>query len=135
MEDTPFFPCPDLPEEQVRRFGTLELAYVGDSVFDLYVRGLLTVQGIRTADMHRRAVASVNARAQAASLELLLPLLTQEEAAVVRRGRNVHVHHGAPKGVSHQEYSSATALEALLGYLFLTGRSGRLNDLLSRIDV
>lgn len=135
MEERPIFPCPGIPQDQARRLGTLELAYIGDSVFDIYVRGKLTLLGIRTGDMHRRAVAAVNAHAQASSLEALDPLLTEEEAAVVRRGRNVHVHHAAPKGVSHQEYSSATALEALLGYLFLTGQTERLNELLCRIDV
>ena len=135
MEDKPFFPFPFLPLDDARRMGTLELAYIGDSVFDVYVRGRLTIQGIRTADMHHRAVASVNAHAQAETLEQLQPLLTQEEEAVVRRGRNVHVHHAAPKGVSHQEYASATALEALLGYLFLTGQADRLNELLGHITI
>ena len=135
MEEKPFFPFPSLPEDQVRRFGTLELAYIGDSVFDVYVRGQLTIQGIKTTDMHQRAVASVNAHAQAQTMDLLFPLLTEAEEAVVRRGRNVHVHHAVPKGVSHQEYAGATALEALLGYLFLTGQAGRLNELLSHIAV
>ena len=115
--------------------GSLELAYIGDSVFDVYVRGCLTLKGIRAGDMHHRAVASVNAHAQAETLETLLPLLTSAEEAVVRRGRNTHVHHAAPKGVSHQEYASATALEALIGYLFLTGQAERLNELLSHITI
>ena len=135
MEEKPFFPSPALPEDDGRRLGTLELAYIGDSVFDVYVRGCLTLKGIRAGDMHHRAVASVNAHAQAETLEMLLPLLTPAEEAVVRRGRNTHVHHAAPKGVSHQEYASATALEALIGYLFLTGQAERLNELLSHITI
>ena len=135
MEDIPFFPSPVLPEDEVRRFGTLELAYIGDSVFDVYVRGRLTVQGFKAGDMHHRAVAAVNAHAQAATLVQLLPLLTPAEEAVVRRGRNTHVHHAAPKGVSHQEYSGATALEALIGYLFLTGQAERLNELLRQVSI
>lgn len=135
MEEKPFFPSPALPEDDGRQLGTLELAYIGDSVFDVYVRGRLTLKGIRAGDMHHRAVASVNAHAQAETLETLLPLLTPEEEAVVRRGRNTHVHHAAPKGVSHQEYANATALEALIGYLFLTGQAERLNELLSHITI
>ena len=133
MEEIPVFPSPALPQDDVRRYGTLELAYIGDSVFDVYVRGTLTVRGFKAGDMHHRAVAAVNAHAQAAALQELLPLLNPEEEAIVRRGRNAHVHHAAPKGVSHQEYAGATALEALVGYLFLTGQADRLNELLRRI--
>ena len=124
-----------MPEEEARRLGTLELAYIGDSVFDVYVRGRLTMMGLKATDMHRRAVAAVNAHAQAELLESLLPQLTETEAAVVRRGQNVHVHHAAPKGVTHQEYARATALEALSGYLYLTGQADRLNELLHSITI
>ena len=71
MEEIPFFPSPALPEDEVRRFRTLELAYIGESVFDVYVRGRLTIQGFKAGDMHHRAVAAVNAHAQAATLEQL----------------------------------------------------------------
>ena len=133
MDSVFAFPAPNLTEDQARAVGTLELAYLGDSVFDVYVRGCLTVRGIAVHDMHRQAVATVNARAQAKLMAALQPLLSPEEEAVVRRGRNAHIHHAAPRGVTYEEYGQATALEALLGYLFLQGRADRLNELLSRL--
>ena len=131
----PFFPMPGLTEEQARLLGTLELAYIGDSVFDVYIRGQLTMKGFKATDMHVLAVSHVNARAQADTLALLSPLLTEAEKSLVRRGRNAHPRHQVPKGVSHREYAQATALETLLGYLYLTGQAERLNELLSLVNV
>ena len=130
MPDATFFPSPGLTDGQVRGLGVLELAYIGDSVYDVYVRGTLTLKGYKAHDMHVRAVAAVNAHAQARTLEALLPHLTKEELSVVRRGRNAHARHSAPKGVSYEEYAAATALEALIGQIYLTGRMDRLNELM-----
>ena len=124
-----------MDEHEASQMNALQLAYIGDSVFDVYVRGRLTVRGIRSAEMHHQAVSHVNARAQAETLEALRPLLSQAEEAVVRRGRNANVHHAPPKGVTPQEYAGATALEALIGYLFLCGQSERLNELLGHISI
>ncbi len=133
MDVPAFFPSPALSPGDLKCVGILELAYIGDSVFDVYVRGQLTLRGFKAHDMHLRAVSSVNARAQAAALETLMPLLTPEEQAVVRRGRNAHAHHHAPKGVPYEVYAEATALEALIGQLYLGGELARLNELLSHI--
>ncbi|MBQ8082423.1 MAG: ribonuclease III [Clostridia bacterium] len=127
------YPSPGLEAVRANAIGVLELAYIGDSVFDVYVRGCLTVRGLRAHDMHRAATAQVNAAAQARALERLSPRLTEEEAAVVRRGKNAHAHHQAPKGASPGEYARATGFEALIGYLYLIGRFERLNELLSTI--
>ena len=72
---------------------------------------------------------AVNAVAQSRALAALLPYLTAEEIAIVKRGRNAHPHHSAPKSASTGEYAGATGLEALLGYLFLIGDFGRLLQL------
>lgn len=104
----------------------LQLAYVGDSVHALLVRTGLAGKDWLVRDMHRAANEAVSAVSQARELRRILPLLTEEEAAVVRRGRNAHPHHSAPKSASTEEYAEATGLEALLGYLYLTGRTDRI---------
>ena len=113
----------------------LQLAYIGDTVWEMIVRGEMIHRGLSVHHMHSACVGYVNAHGQALFLRDITPLLNAEEADIVRRGRNTHVHHAAPKGVSHQVYASATALEALIGYLFLTGQAERLNELLSHITI
>ena len=108
--------------------GSLELAYLGDTVYDLYVRSHLVQQGGRVGKMHRQAIRLVCAKAQAAALVRIQDDLTEEEADVVRRARNVH--QSPPKNADPADYQKATGLEALIGYLYLTGRSERLNQLM-----
>lgn len=108
------------------------LAYVGDAVYDLFIRERLVRSGAAgAAHLHRQATAYVRAGAQAAALQALLPELEPEEAEIVRRGRNAHVQH-PPRGVGPAEYRGATAFEALVGYLYLAGRRGRLDQVLRR---
>ena len=109
----------------------LQLAYVGDSVHALLVRTELVQQDKLVRDMHRAAAEAVSAVRQAKALKYLFPLLTEEETDIVRRGRNSHPHHGVPKSASHADYAEATGLEALLGYLYLTGQKERLIELSS----
>ena len=104
----------------------LQLAYVGDSVHALLARTWLVQKNWLVRDMHRAANEAVSAVSQAQELQRVMPLLTEAETAVVRRGRNAHPHHGAPKSASVGEYAEATGLEALLGYLYLTGQTDRL---------
>ena len=120
---------PDLPPEEARMLSPLQLAYVGDSVHALLARTRLLQKNLLVRDMHRAANEAVSAVSQARELQRILPLLSEEEAAVVRRGRNAHPHHSAPKSASVGEYAEATGLEALLGYLYLTGQSGRIREL------
>ena len=117
---------PHMSPDEVNAISMLGLAHVGDGVYELLVRTMLCTGG-RTAirDLHRETVRYVRASAQAAAAERLLPLLTEEESAVYRRGRNCKVH-GVPQGASVAEYHSATGLEALFGWLYLLGREERL---------
>ena len=120
---------PNLSPEQARMLSPLQLAYVGDSVHALLVRTGLLQKNLLVRDMHRASNEAVSAVSQAKELARLLPLLTDEEADIVRRGRNAHPHHSAPKSASAADYAGATGLEALLGYLYLTGQSGRIREL------
>lgn len=108
--------------------GSLELAYLGDTVYDLFVRSALVRQGGRVRNLHRAAVDKVCARAQSQALARIEPMLTPEEADVARRGRNVK--QTPPRHADLMEYHRATALEALVGYLYLTGQLDRLCQLM-----
>ena len=111
-----------------QRPGSLELAFVGDAVYELFIRKHLTLMGGRPNALSHMTVARVNAAAQAESLQKLLPVLTQEEAAIVRRARNCK--QTPPRHADPAAYQSATGLEAVLGYLYLTEQTERLNELL-----
>lgn len=109
--------------------GSLEMAYLGDALYDLHVRKNLMARGGRVHALHREAVRLVCAHAQAEALERVLPALTEAELAVVRRARNAH--QAPPRNANPAEYHRATALEALMGYLYITGQSQRLEEMLS----
>lgn len=107
----------------------LGLAYLGDAVYEVMVRSWLCLHGkLTSGKLHRAALNYVTAPRQARRTERLLPLLTPEEADVFRRGRNASPH-SIPKAASRQEYQTATGLEALFGWLFLQGKTQRLNQL------
>ena len=108
--------------------GSLELAYLGDTVYDLYVRSHLVERGGRVGALHRRAVRLVCAHAQAGAFARVEPMLTEAELAVARRARNTKL--SPPRHADPADYQRATALEALLGYLYVTGQSERLHALL-----
>ncbi len=115
-----------LSPEALKSVSELALAHVGDAVFELLVRQeLCCVKAAPMRDLHRMTVARVNAPAQAARMEKLLPLLTPEELTVYKRGRNAHTHQ-APKSASPGQYARATGLEALFGWLWLTGQIDRI---------
>lgn len=116
--------------EVVSRLQPLALAYVGDAVYELAVRKRLVAAGAGKMNaLHRAAVAMVRASAQAEALERLENELTPEESDLVRRARNAK-SGTTPRGVPVQEYRHATALEALVGYLYLSGQEDRLAELL-----
>ena len=103
----------------------LALAFIGDAVFDLLVRGALLEQPARPQNqLHRESAQRVNARAQAGLAKKILPLLDEEEADIFRRGRNAKPGH-VPRGFTRGEYALATALEALFGWLWLSGKWDR----------
>ena len=120
---------PPMEKERARLLNSLQLAHVGDTVWELLVRSHMLYRGYNVRHMHKEAIARVNAGAQAKALSRILSLLTEEEADVVRRGRNAHTHHAAPKNQDAVDYHQATALEALVGYLYLTGQEERLLEL------
>ncbi len=118
-----------LPEDDIRNISSIALAHLGDAVYELLVRSYLCAHGKATGrGLHRAAVELVRAEAQAARSDRILPLLTGEELAVFKRGRNAHVNT-IPHSASRGEYLKATALECLLGYLYLLGRTDRINEL------
>ena len=122
-----------LPREEQLSLSALGLAHLGDGVYELMVRSWLILQGFgKKGNLHRETVARVRASYQAKALARIEPLLTPEENAVAHRGRNAHVGN-IPKNASRGEYSHATALEALFGWLYLNGRRDRLNELFGAI--
>ena len=123
----------NLERDALLSLSSLGLAHLGDGVFEVMVRAWLILRGkARAKDLHRATVRYVAAPAQAAAVERLLPLLTQEEADVYRRGRNT-APHSVPRAASRAQYQAATGLEALFGWLYLQGRTERLNELFEAI--
>lgn len=115
-----------LSQQQLNSLGPLALASVGDSVYDLMIRAGLCAEGVSHAGrLHQKRVELVNAAAQAKAARLLAPHLTEEEASVFRRGRNAQPG-SIPPSASREDYQAATAFEALLGWLYLSGRYDRL---------
>ena len=115
-------------------YSPLTLAFLGDTVYDLLVRERLLCQGnCGVKKLHTAAVEKVRCEAQARASEILEPLLTEEEAAVFRRGRNAHPGH-TPKNANTGDYHRATALESLFGYLYLKGELMRIRELFEKIE-
>ncbi len=118
-----------LTKEQIHSFSNLALAHIGDGVYELLCRSYLCAQGAQTVgNLHKDTVQMVKAPTQAKLAEKLLPHLTEAELAYYRRGKNAHVH-AVPKGATPAEYSRATGLETLLGALYLSGQTDRINEL------
>lgn len=118
-----------LPPDQIRGISSIGLAHMGDAVYELLVRTWLCAHGKATGKgLHRATVALVCAPKQAELAQRILPLLTEEEQAVFRRGRNANVH-SIPAHASRAQYQQATALEALLGWLHLSCRHDRVEQL------
>ncbi len=108
----------------IHTLSPLALAFVGDGVYSLMVRERLLAQANRpVGDLHRLAVAEVRAEAQAAAIKRILPVLTEQEEAVFKRGRNAHTAR------SGADYHNATGLEALFGWLYLSDQIDRVREL------
>ena len=128
---TDFAPKLSLPE--IRQFSTLALAHLGDGVFEIMMRTGLAQAGVTSAaKLHKETVRRVNAPAQAKAVEHILPLLTSEEHAVFKRGRNAKVN-GIPQKADVSEYHAATGLETLFGWLWLRGETARLMELFNHL--
>ena len=119
----------EMTKQEIDAFSNLGLAHLGDCVYELLCRSFLCCQGEHTVKrLHKDAVQLVTAPTQAKLVQKILPLLTEEETAYYRRGKNAH-SHAAPKSATPQEYSMATGLETLFGALYLSGKTDRLNEL------
>ena len=122
-----------LPKQEIDSISNLGLAHMGDCVFEILVRAYLCASGEKTVDkLHRDTIRMVKATSQAEFADKMLPLLTEEELAYYRRGKNSHVH-AVPKSCTPAEYAKATGLEALFGALYLQGRTERLNELFKTV--
>lgn len=111
----------------------LTLAFTGDAVFSLYIREMLVCDANRpVGELHKLSVQAVKASAQAKGMRRLLPLLSEKETEIFKRGRNAHTSH-TPKNQSGCDYHYATGFESLIGYLYLKGESERLSLLLNEV--
>ena len=119
----------NMSRDELMNVSSLGLAHLGDSVFEVLVRSWVCAHGTaKIKDLHKQTVRYVAAPAQAQMAERILPVLTPEESDVFRRGRNA-APHSIPKTASRGQYQAATALEALFGWLWLQGRTRRINEL------
>lgn len=121
-----------LTPEQVNALSPVALAYIGDAVYELFVRSSFLLPPKRIQVFHRQVVNQVRAEQQAYQVDLLLPLLTPAEQDLLRRGRNASSR--GPRRVDSRVYQQSTAFEALIGYLYLTD-PGRLAALLGTLDL
>ena len=122
-----------LDEKEASLLNVLQLAYIGDAVWEIVIRNHLIRQGYNLRHIHSECIMMVNAHAQAQFAELLQPVLTPEESDLMRRGRNAHSHHPVPRNQNPEDYSMATSFEVLLGFLYLTGREERIQQIVTTL--
>lgn len=117
-------------EQEINQLSPLTWAYVGDCVFELYIRTkLVNETRLKPHELHIKAISYVKAKAQAEMLQNIHESLTEEEQGIVRRGRNAENHH-LPKNSNIQEYMYSTAFEALIGYLYLCKKEQRVKEII-----
>ena len=121
---------PYLDTSDARQFSPLVLAYIGDAVYEVYVRSHV-LEGGNTAvnKLHKASTGYVSAKAQSSIIHEILPSLTEEETAVYKRGRNAHSNTSA-KNADIVDYRHATGFEAVIGYLFIMKQYQRLNEII-----
>lgn len=119
--------------EEVRQLSPLTWAYIGDGVYELYIRTyLVNTTNLKPHELHMKSIKYVKAKAQSEILKQIDEILTEEEKDIVRRGRNTKNYHVA-KNATVQDYMYATAFEALIGYLYLTKQDERLEEIMKNI--
>jgi len=119
-------------ETEVNLMSPLVWAYVGDSVYEVFIRThLVETTKLKPHKLHIEAIKYVKAKAQAEMIEKLQDILTDKEKEIVRRTRNTENHH-VPKNANPTDYMYATAFEGLIGYLYLSGQKERLNEILNK---
>ena len=122
-------------EEEINMLSPLTWAYIGDCVYELYVRQeLINKTNLKPHNLHMEAIKYVKASKQAEILNKIMDVLTDREKDIVRRGRNAENHH-LPKNASVQDYMYSTAFEALVGYLYLTKQDKRLKEIFNIIEI
>ncbi len=122
-------------ENDVNLLSPLTWAYIGDCVYELYIRTeLINKTNLKPHKLHIESIKYVKAKAQAEILQNIYEELTEEEKDIVRRGRNTENHH-LPKNSNVQEYMYSTAFEALIGYLYLTKNNKRLKEILNKVKI
>lgn len=118
-----------MDKQRINAISNLGLAHIGDGVFELLTRSWLCGhERLTVGRMHQDTVALVKATAQAKFADKMLPLLSEDEKALYRRGKNSHVH-AVPKSCTPAEYAKATGVEALFGALYLLGETDRINEI------
>lgn len=123
-----------LSASDIRMYNPLVLAYIGDAVYDTFIRSMLVSGGsVQVGKLHKRAVGYVQAKAQACIMDKLHDTLTEDEQDIVRRGRNTK-SATVPKNADINDYRYATGFEALIGYLYLIGNMKRLMELFEQIS-
>ena len=123
----------DRTKQEVELMSPLTWAYIGDAVYELFIRNkLINETNLKPHKLHIEAIKYVKAKSQAQKLNEIYEFLTDEEKDIVRRGRNTQNHH-LPKNSNVQEYMYATAFEALIGYLYLTKQNARLREIFANI--
>ena len=121
-----------MEKEKVKQMQSLVLAMIGDSVQTLFVRTEIALRyGVKVNKMNKLVSSVVQAGSQFKTFKKIEESLTEQEADIARRARNTHIHTKA-KNFSYNEYIYATALEAVIGYLYLSGKEERLNEILEK---
>ena len=123
----------NMTKAQIDAISNLGLAHMGDCVYEMLVRSYLCAEGNKTvAQLHKQTITMVKATYQAAFVDKMLPLLSEDEMTYYRRGKNSHVH-AVPKSATPAQYAKATGLEAMFGYLFLSGQKERANEIFNLV--
>ena len=121
-------------QEEINMLSPLTWAYVGDCIYELYIRtDLVNKTKLKPHKLHIETIKYVKAKAQADILKRIEKNLTEKELEIVRRGRNAENHH-LPKNANVQDYMYSTAFEALIGYLYLTKQTDRLKEILQKTE-
>ena len=123
-----------MDEMEAAQLNAIQLAYLGDTVWEMIVRYKLISRKYNVHHMHKKCVSLVNAHSQYMILGSIQDELTETEKEIVRRGRNAHARHAAPRNQDPDEYAASTGFEALFGFLYLTGQDERICRIVKHIE-
>ena len=125
------FSSKTLNQDELRSLNPIKLAYVGDAIYELYIRTyILDKFNLKIKDINKKCITYVKATAQAQIVNHIIPMLNEEEQSIIKKGRNAPIH-SYPKNTSIIEYKMATGYEALLGYLYLDGNTERIEEIIT----